>query len=144
MNPRSSETSPPGHASDDLLRDQRSRWRRGDCVDVESILRLEPQLRLRAEAVLDLIYHEVILREERGDTPAPEEYVRRFPELTREIRAQFEVHRAFGFGARSMPLIPETDDPRASSRCSGRRASRMQPPRRLIDWFRVRSRRWPR
>ena len=42
-----------------------------DRIAVETILRSQPQLRRFAEAVLDLIYNEVIVREELGDIPAP-------------------------------------------------------------------------
>jgi serine/threonine protein kinase/tetratricopeptide (TPR) repeat protein len=47
---------------------------------------------------LDLIYSEVVLREEDGQSPGLEEYLRRFPQYAGELRAQFEVHRALQSG----------------------------------------------
>ena len=102
------------------LADQRARWRRGDQIAVETILRSQPQLRRFTEAVLDLIYNEVILREERGDTPAPEEYTRRFPELAPEIGAQFEVHREFISRPRTIPPIGGTEDSRVNGQARHR------------------------
>jgi serine/threonine protein kinase len=74
-----------------LLADQRTRWARGDRVPVEQYLKHQPALGNNTEALLDLIYAEVVLRRERGETPTPEEYVARFPDLAEPIRTQFEV-----------------------------------------------------
>ena len=46
------------------------------------------------EQVLDLLYYEVMLREEFGEAPRVEEYLERFPQLAGPIRDLFEVHRA--------------------------------------------------
>jgi WD40 repeat protein/serine/threonine protein kinase len=45
------------------------------------------------DALLDLIYNEVLLREARGEKPQVEEYQRRFPDLATQIRDHFEVHQ---------------------------------------------------
>jgi tRNA A-37 threonylcarbamoyl transferase component Bud32/tetratricopeptide (TPR) repeat protein len=42
--------------------------------------------------LLDLIYNEVILREEIGESPLLDEYVKRFPAQEEALRTQFEVH----------------------------------------------------
>jgi len=39
-----------------------------------------------------LIYHEVVLRERRGDHPTAAEYETRFPQWASDIRQQFEIH----------------------------------------------------
>src|SRR5262249_44706200 len=44
------------------------------------------------DGLLDLIYNEIVLREERGDKPQLEEYVRRFPQHAEQLRWQFSVH----------------------------------------------------
>src|SRR5258707_5381655 len=76
------------------LRDEQSdRWRRGDRVALETILRGEPALAADDEAVLDLIYNEVMVREEVGEAPRAEDYVGRFPRLEAALRRQFDVHR---------------------------------------------------
>ena len=60
----------------------RSTWRR-------------PELRADAEAVLDLIYHEVLLRRRAGEEPGGSEYLGRFPALSGPIGQLFEVDGAF-------------------------------------------------
>src|SRR5262249_28231049 len=66
-----------------------TRWGEGDCTPVEHYLALTPAL--PREAVVDLIHHELLLREERGDAPELDEYLRRFPEYTTEVKLLFEV-----------------------------------------------------
>jgi hypothetical protein len=78
----------------DLLRDQSERWQRGEPVRAEHYLETTPTLRANAEAVLDLIFHEVLLREQQGETPQLDEYVRRFPHLAGPLRRQFAIDRA--------------------------------------------------
>src|SRR5262249_49782142 len=46
------------------------------------------------DAVLDLIYNEIVLRGEAGQIPELEEYQRRFPELAGPLKDLFDVHRA--------------------------------------------------
>jgi serine/threonine-protein kinase len=90
-----SETLPtvplPRH---NVLDEQRRRWRQGERVHVETYLEQQPALVSAREIVLDLIYNEVLLREEDGERPRLEEYVRRFPLLADELALQFEVDRA--------------------------------------------------
>jgi len=47
-----------------------------------------------AEAVLDLVYAEFLLREELGERPDADEYVRRFPQYGDALRRQFRLHAA--------------------------------------------------
>ena len=78
-----------------LLRaDQHRRWRRGERLLVEAYLDSVPALRDDAETLLDLIYSEVLLREEAGERPEAEEYVRRFPAHEAALRLQFDLHQA--------------------------------------------------
>ena len=78
-----------------LLRlDQQQRWRRGQRVLVESYLAGRPQLASDEEMLLDLLYSEVLLRDERGESPRLEEYQQRFPQYQDRLRRQFEVHEA--------------------------------------------------
>ena len=44
--------------------------------------------------MLDLIYNEIVVREELGETPLLEEYLRRYPQLQDDLKLHFEVHRA--------------------------------------------------
>jgi serine/threonine protein kinase len=83
-----------------LLRDeQQRRWRAGEGQPVEEYLRRYTALADSPEAVLDLIYAEVVLREQRGEAPTLEEYLGRFPQHEADLRRQFELHRALGSAA---------------------------------------------
>jgi eukaryotic-like serine/threonine-protein kinase len=77
-----------------LLKHQRRAWSQGERVLVETYLDEQPQVRADVQAVLDLIYNEIMLREEAGESPQLEEYLDRFPELDTELRLQFELERA--------------------------------------------------
>jgi tetratricopeptide (TPR) repeat protein/tRNA A-37 threonylcarbamoyl transferase component Bud32 len=77
-----------------LLKHQRRAWRRGEPALVEGYLAQHPELRSDPQALLDLIYNEILLREETGESAPLDEYVRRFPELAAELRVQFEVEHA--------------------------------------------------
>lgn len=84
--------------SDPSLDDQNRRWRAGCPVFLEQYLDRLPALRDDPEALLDLIYNEIRLREEQGEQLNLDEYCGRFPELERELTLQFEVHRAMRAG----------------------------------------------
>jgi tetratricopeptide (TPR) repeat protein len=65
-------------------------------------LQLYPNLRNDPELVLDLICHEMLLRERRGESPTAEEYLRRFPDFADDLRLQLEVRQALG-GKAALP-----------------------------------------
>ncbi|QEH37628.1 Serine/threonine-protein kinase PknB [Aquisphaera giovannonii] len=96
--PQSFTPEPAGSGRDetraDVLEDQRRRWRLGERTPVEAYLDRHPHLVDRSEDALCLIYQEVILREQAGQSPQLEEYQRRFPQWATELAVQFEVHRA--------------------------------------------------
>jgi eukaryotic-like serine/threonine-protein kinase len=77
-----------------LLADQRNRWRAGDRVTVEQFVAAHPSLADHPDALLDLIYAEVLLRRAAGEHPVPAEYTARFPAVAAEVRDQFEVDAA--------------------------------------------------
>src|ERR1043165_1644595 len=79
----------------DALLDQQSHcWQQGKPIRVETLLTRHPMLHTEPQAVLDLIYHEVLLREQRGERPDLEEYARRFPDYAAQLVKQFKVHGA--------------------------------------------------
>ncbi len=80
--------------SDSFRIDQRRRWEQGERVLVEAYLEQLPGLRSEPEEVLALIEHEVVLRQEMGETPHLEEYLGRFPQLAHDLRLHFQVHDA--------------------------------------------------
>src|SRR6187401_2528217 len=77
-----------------MLINQRDRWQRGDCVPVEKLVEEQPALLDHAGPVLELLYHEMLLREERGQPPILDDFLRRFPQFAPDLRMQFEVHAA--------------------------------------------------
>ncbi len=86
-----------------LRRDQARRWQQGDRVLVEAYLEQRPALRDDPELVLDLIYSEILLREELGECPRPEEYFRRFPQFETPLRLQFCLHEVLADDSLTAP-----------------------------------------
>ena len=76
-----------------LQQDQHRRWKQGERVPVESYLKQTSGLKEDPEALLDLILGEVILREQAGEQPRLDEFLKRFPHLDVPLRLQFEVHQ---------------------------------------------------
>jgi WD40 repeat protein len=81
---------------------------------VEAYLDEHPGLGGDGTLVLDLVYNEVLLREERAESPRLEEYLRRFPQHEDSLRRQFAVHLGLPDSALapppaadSAPLPPE-------------------------------------
>ncbi len=94
--------SEPAPLVEVLLR-QREAWQSGARPLVEDFLRDYPHLAESADAVLDLIYNETVLREERRETVTLEEYLARFPQLEGPLRIQFEVDSALSRDDLSAP-----------------------------------------
>jgi tetratricopeptide (TPR) repeat protein/tRNA A-37 threonylcarbamoyl transferase component Bud32 len=88
------ETQADATLLDLMLMHQRQAWRRGERALVETYLAQQPELKADTQAVLDLIYNEVLLREEAGELSRLEDYLSRFAELADELRLQFEVETA--------------------------------------------------
>jgi hypothetical protein len=86
------ETTNPAVAA--LREEQLWRWQGGDRVRLEALLARQGDLAGDTEAILDLIYGEVLLREEHGEFPGEQEYLRRFPHLAEALRRLFGVHDA--------------------------------------------------
>ena len=82
----------PGPLVEQLLNDQSQRWGQGERPLVEEYLLAHSQLASNDDRVLDLLNHEVLLREARGEAFALDEYLRRFPRLAGPLRGMFEVH----------------------------------------------------
>src|SRR4051794_11376886 len=86
-----------------LLAHQRRGWRRGERAAVETYLERQPALHADPETVLDLIYNEIVLRAEAGESPQLEEYLQRFPHLAGPLALQFELEGVLGPGPQSSP-----------------------------------------
>ncbi|HJT76119.1 MAG TPA: serine/threonine-protein kinase, partial [Gemmataceae bacterium] len=74
--------------------DQRQRWEGGERAPAEAYLQWYPALRADPELALDLVYGEFLLREELGESPGLDEYLRRFPECAEQLQLQVDLHRA--------------------------------------------------
>jgi serine/threonine-protein kinase len=72
--------------------DQRRRWLSGERVDVRTYRRDFPAVAADPEAFFELVYHEILIREDLGERPDPGEYARSFPDLAERLRLQVEVH----------------------------------------------------
>jgi WD40 repeat protein len=93
------EAATPARLVEKLRDDQRRRWQQGDRVRAEAYLQEHPALEADAQCALELVYNEILLREEDGEEPGLEDYLRRFPRLAPQLRPLFEVHWALGSGA---------------------------------------------
>jgi serine/threonine protein kinase/Flp pilus assembly protein TadD len=90
-----------------LLLDQRARWQQGVPVPIEAYLQRRPELGADASVQLLLIHHELELRDEHGQAPRLEEYLKRFPQLGEQLRCLFEVFVATRPAAPSpLPAVP--------------------------------------
>jgi predicted Ser/Thr protein kinase len=78
--------------------DQRQRWQTGERVLAETYFQRHPNLGADAEAAVDLVYGEFLLRERHGEQPTAGEYQKRFPEFTDLLKAQIELHQALAAG----------------------------------------------
>src|SRR5262249_47346387 len=86
----------PGPTAAALRIDQRERWRVGQGVRVATDLNDHPVLRGDPEAVFLLVYSELLLRREMGESPTLGEYQATYPEFAERLRLQLELHDALG------------------------------------------------
>jgi tetratricopeptide (TPR) repeat protein len=93
-----------------LLRlEQARRWRAHDRAPAEDYLARHPELNADPEYALEVVYGEVLLREDDGETPSLDEFLGRFPQFAPELRRLFEVHRAVRSACLSAPHEAEAD-----------------------------------
>jgi WD40 repeat protein/tRNA A-37 threonylcarbamoyl transferase component Bud32 len=96
-----------------LLGKQRQDWERGERVPVERYLerlRAAGESWLDEEGVLDLLYNEIVLREERGERPTRDEYRGRFPQYADQLDGLFGVHEGLR-DCSFWKVAPGTDPP---------------------------------
>lgn len=77
-----------------LAGELRSRWRSGNRVGIEALGSTVEQVAKNEEQLLDLIYHEVLIREEFGERPKLEDFTTRFPLHVERLQRLFAVHGA--------------------------------------------------
>ncbi len=89
-----------------MLDQQRDSWLEGNPAAVEELLRGSP-FEDDPDALLDLVYNEIVVQEEMGLDPSLETYIARYPHLEADLRLHFEVHKAF-----QEPALLDTPDHR--------------------------------
>jgi tRNA A-37 threonylcarbamoyl transferase component Bud32 len=97
-------------AASALRAEQAERWRRGERTPVEALVAAASPP-AADEDVLDLIYAEIVAREEIGEAPALDEYLRRFPQYAEPLRRQFAVHRMLALPQWSSATADEAPTP---------------------------------
>jgi eukaryotic-like serine/threonine-protein kinase len=86
--------------------------RAGEPCSAEELFVAFPAAALDADAALEVIYTEFVVREELGQRPAVADWYARFPQWSEHLRQLFEVHRAVYGGADgptgdgAAPLVP--------------------------------------
>jgi tetratricopeptide (TPR) repeat protein len=106
--------------------DQRERWHAGERIPAEHYLGAYPALAADAEAALDLVYQECLLRQELGERPS-QEFLRRFPTYASQLHCQMELHRVLEGGEDPAPPPPPTVQETTSNR-PGEQAARARDP----------------
>jgi tetratricopeptide (TPR) repeat protein/predicted Ser/Thr protein kinase len=107
---------------DRLCDDQVRRWNAGQRVPAEAYLAQHPTLQDESEAAFELIYGEYLLREERGESPTPEEFHWRFPRYADRLARQLELHAVLNSG--NSPATTIADAPRHGGAADGDRPVR--------------------
>jgi hypothetical protein len=98
-----------------LMTDQRRRWQQGDAVLVETYLARYPTLHHNNEDLLDLVYHEMLLREDKGQKVRLNDYLDRFPSLAEDLRRLFVAHKVI-FHAPDQPAAGSKNESAANDR----------------------------
>jgi hypothetical protein len=86
---------------DAILDEQRTRWDAGERPPIEEFLSRPGGLSEDADAVVDLVYQEFVIRRLRGESPEPAEYLLRFPAWSEALIRQFAVDEAMWSAART-------------------------------------------
>src|SRR5262245_57247900 len=106
--------------------EQCQRWRTGKPAPAEEFLRQYPALQADTSQALVLVYNEVLLRQEQGETPQLAEYVQRFPHLAARLKPVFEVHQALESGSLAAAVgLPERTGPPTTAESA---ATEVGPP----------------
>ena len=86
--------------------DQAQRRQRGQRVPVEAYVDRQPILANDREAIIDLLYREMLLQRKQGDTPSLEYFVLRFPHYEVDLRSLFRIHQVL---AADEPIAPVSE-----------------------------------
>jgi serine/threonine-protein kinase len=111
---------------------QSARWGRGERVPVEDYLAGHPELAGDPEALLDLVYAELLLRLDGGETPSLQEYLGRLPRHAEALRRRWP-----DFCMAHPELSPRAGDTTASEQVTPSPGPSPAPPRFLAPGFEV-------
>src|SRR5262245_47936255 len=89
--PATTPTTPRGRL-DQACEELERRLRAGGPGGAAEVLGEFPDLAGDRNAVLELVYTEFVIREERGERPTPEEWYARFPRWEADLRELFQVN----------------------------------------------------
>jgi hypothetical protein len=106
-----------------LRGEQRRRWQAGDRLPVERLVDGHPELRDDVAGLTELVLAEFRLRQDLGERPDVDEYLRRFPNLAEGLRQLGGNHETAPAQPRSETALfdlsqPRTDEPSGSSQQS--------------------------
>jgi serine/threonine-protein kinase len=87
------------------------RLRSGEPCRAETFFFANPTLASDPNLALDLIVKEYVVRQELGQGPDPEEWVRRFPQWEERLRRQFAVLSLFAGSVRESSTVPDKAGP---------------------------------
>ena len=73
-----------------LRLEQARRWRQGDRAPAEEYLARHPEMGTDPEYALEVIFGELLLREEEGERPGAEEFVRHYTDLLGVVLPGYE------------------------------------------------------
>jgi hypothetical protein len=76
-----------------LRDDQARRWRRGERLPAEAYLGAHPAVAPGGPGEFELVCGELALREELGERPTLDEYLRRFPAHADRLRRVYALHQ---------------------------------------------------
>ena len=108
-----SELADAASLGEQLGREMRQRWRRGERPLAEEFLDRHAELRQSVEAAIDVIYEEFCLRQAAGETDVEQELLRRFPEWREPLRVMLDCHQLL------RPTGPTADFPSVGDTVGG-------------------------
>jgi eukaryotic-like serine/threonine-protein kinase len=77
-----------------LISEQVKAWMRGDRPPIKLLVDRHPAIFDQPKALVELVNQEIVLRQIRGETPRPGDYLIDFPHLAEPLARLFEVHSA--------------------------------------------------
>jgi serine/threonine-protein kinase len=88
--------------------EQRAHWQAGNRIPIQVFLDRHPEVQRNEDSAIDLIYSEILLRQEMGETVVWDDYFRTFPQFAEQLRRQRAFHEMLGQGSStSQPAVAQ-------------------------------------